>query len=46
MVTAVQFLECGSADSKAIEQNIKNKWNWSWCEKVLCEGTPDEHRGL
>ena len=33
----------GEADPKEIDKSVKNRWNWSWCDRVFLEGTPDQH---
>ena len=38
-----KFAERGKDDPKEIDSSIKNKWNWAWCDKVLFEGTADQH---
>ena len=30
-------------DVKEIDKTVPNKWLWSWCDKVVLQGTPDEH---
>ena len=37
------YVERGSKDVKEIDKAVKNKWNWSWCDKLLCAGTDEEH---
>ena len=44
MALKVSFVQRGSAvDVKEIDKTVKNKWNWNWCDKVLFEGSPDQH---
>ena len=30
-------------DVKEIDKTVPNKWVWSWCDKEVLQGTPDEH---
>ena len=44
MALSVAFVQRDAAvDVKEIDKTIKNKWNWSWCDKVLFPGSPDQH---
>ena len=44
MALSVAFVQRDAAvDVKEIDKTIKNKWNWSWCDKVLFAGSPDQH---
>ena len=31
------FAQRDDHDVKKIDQNVKNKWNWTWCEHELCD---------
>ncbi len=33
----------GEGDPKEIDKSVKNRWNWSWCDKLLLEGTDGQH---
>ena len=43
MASTVTFVERGKEDVKIIDKDIKNKWSWTWTDRVLCAGTSDEH---
>ena len=38
-----KFVKRGKEDPKEIDKSVKNRWNWSWCDKILLEGTNDHH---
>ena len=37
--TLVHFVERGKGDPREIDKDLKNKWNWSWCDRETGEGT-------
>ena len=43
MATKCNFVSRDHGNITEIDQGIKNKWNWSWCERKLLPNTPDEH---
>lgn len=37
-MAAYVFVQRGKDDVKQIDGKVRNKWNWSWCERELCDG--------